>query len=83
EAGPAEWSFSLEPPPPTWDKPGYDDAAWKRGPGGFGTEGTPGEDGLINLRQRMTEIGGRFEQQSEPGRGTRTSLVAPWEAEAL
>ncbi len=48
-----------------------------------GTEGTPGEDGLINLRQRMTEIGGRFEQQSEPGRGTRTSLVAPWEAEAL
>ena len=39
--------------------------------------------GLINLRQRMTEIGGRFEQQSEPGRGTRTSLVAPWEAEAL
>ena len=42
EAGPAEWRFSLEPPPPTWDKPGYDDSHWKRGPGGFGTEGTPG-----------------------------------------
>ena len=42
EAGPAEWRFTLEPPPAEWDKPGYDDAAWKRGESGFGTQGTPG-----------------------------------------
>jgi len=38
----AEWRYSLDPPPAAWDKPGYDDAAWQRGPGGFGTQGTPG-----------------------------------------
>jgi signal transduction histidine kinase len=48
-----------------------------------GGEGAAGEDGLVNLRQRMIEIGGRFEQQSEPGRGTHTKLVAPLEAEIL
>jgi signal transduction histidine kinase len=36
-----------------------------------------GEDGLANLRQRMIEVGGRFEQHSQPGRGTRTALIAP------
>lgn len=40
--------------------------------------GAPGEDGLTNLRQRMAEIGGRFEQRSEPGQGTRITLVAPF-----
>jgi signal transduction histidine kinase/streptogramin lyase len=35
------------------------------------------EDGLINLRERMKEIGGRFEQQSKPGTGTRTTFIAP------
>ena len=42
-----------------------------------------GEDGLLNLRQRMSDIGGSFENQSEPGKGTRTVLVAPLEQEAL
>ena len=42
EVGPAEWRYTLDPPPAEWDKPGFDDQAWKRGPGGFGTQGTPG-----------------------------------------
>lgn len=42
-----------------------------------------GEDGLTNLRQRMGEISGRFEQHSEPGQGTRTRLVAPLESEVV
>jgi signal transduction histidine kinase len=42
-----------------------------------GNETSAGEDGLANLRQRMTEIGGRFEQRSQPGQGTRTALIAP------
>ncbi len=40
-----------------------------------GTSG--GEDGLVNLRQRMIEIDGRFEQNSQPGQGTRTVLIVP------
>ena len=48
-----------------------------------GTGTATGEDGLVNLGQRMSEIGGNFEQHSEPGQGTRTVLVAPLEQEAL
>jgi len=36
-----------------------------------------GADGLMNLQHRMEEIGGRFEQQSEPDRGTRITFIAP------
>jgi len=48
-----------------------------------GAKAAAGEDGLVNLAQRMSEIGGSFEQQSEPGRGTRTVLIAPLAPEAL
>ena len=46
-----------------------------------GAGAASGEDGLVNLGQRMSEIGGSFQQQSEPGQGTRTVLVAPLEPE--
>jgi ligand-binding sensor domain-containing protein/signal transduction histidine kinase len=45
----------------------------------LGAGAATGEDGLVNLGQRMSEIGGSFQQQSEPGQGTRTVLVAPLE----
>jgi signal transduction histidine kinase len=48
-----------------------------------GAGATAGEDGLLNLKHRMTEIGGRFEQHSQPGRGTRTTLIAPLDPEVL
>jgi signal transduction histidine kinase len=40
-------------------------------------DATPGADGLGNLRDRMEEIGGSFEQLSQSGQGTRTTLMAP------
>jgi signal transduction histidine kinase len=33
--------------------------------------------GLFSIRERLSPIGGRLEIQSEPGRGTRASLVVP------
>ena len=36
------WRFTLEKPAADWIKPAFDDSAWKAGPGGFGTNGTPG-----------------------------------------
>ncbi len=36
------WRYTLEKPGADWFKPGFDAAAWKEGPGGFGTRGTPG-----------------------------------------
>jgi signal transduction histidine kinase len=43
----------------------------------------PGADGLGNLRQRMCEIGGSFEQRNRDGKGTIITLVAPLKREGL
>lgn len=37
-----------------------------------------GSDGLKNMRQRMSEIGGQLEIDSTPGKGTRILLQFPW-----
>jgi hypothetical protein len=36
------WRYTTDKPADDWSKPDFADAAWKSGPGGFGTEGTPG-----------------------------------------
>jgi hypothetical protein len=36
------WRYTTDKPVEGWEKPGFDDTAWKEGPGGFGTKGTPG-----------------------------------------
>jgi len=36
------WRFTLEQPAADWFQPAFSDAAWKEGPGGFGTKDTPG-----------------------------------------
>jgi signal transduction histidine kinase len=37
-----------------------------------------GGNGLLNMRQRMEDIGGSFELQSAPGEGTAIRLVVRW-----
>jgi beta-galactosidase/beta-glucuronidase len=36
------WRYTTERPTKGWSDVGFDDSSWKQGPGGFGTEGTPG-----------------------------------------
>jgi signal transduction histidine kinase/ligand-binding sensor domain-containing protein len=43
--------------------------------GHAGQNGESGQDGLRNMKQRMLEIGGRFQVESSPGAGTRISLT--------
>jgi hypothetical protein len=38
----AEWRYTTELMGFGWYMPGFDDSNWKKGPGGFGQEGTPG-----------------------------------------
>jgi signal transduction histidine kinase len=45
---------------------------------GFNSNNGHGGDGLRNMRQRMEDIGGRFEIDSHPGEGTKIALVVPW-----
>ncbi|MHB8973911.1 MAG: glutaminase family protein [Pirellulaceae bacterium] len=42
QAAPITWRYTLEKPGDEWCQPGFDDSAWKEGPAGFGTAGTPG-----------------------------------------
>jgi len=39
---PSTWSYTTDHPGADWAKPEFDSSQWKRGPAGFGTEGTPG-----------------------------------------
>jgi hypothetical protein len=36
------WRYTEARPPDGWELPTFDDAGWASGPGGFGTQGTPG-----------------------------------------
>lgn len=36
------WKFTIEKPADGWEKPGFEDTAWKAAPGGFGERSTPG-----------------------------------------
>ena len=61
------WRYTTEKPPADWAKPGFDDSGWKQGPGGFGTEGTPGavvgtvwKTGDIWLRREVTVPKGEY-----------------------
>jgi len=44
-------------------------------------ESAPGQDGLLNMRQRMADIGGRFHIESQAGMGTRISLEYSWHSQ--
>ncbi|MGB0582076.1 MAG: sugar-binding domain-containing protein [Limisphaerales bacterium] len=37
-----DWKYSFRQPANGWEKPRFDDSAWKHGSGGFGIPGTPG-----------------------------------------
>ncbi len=38
---PTTWAYTTTDPGPRWAEPDFDDSAWKHGPGGFGSPGTP------------------------------------------
>ena len=55
------WDYVLERPEEGWSRPDFDDSVWKSGPGGFGTQGTPG--GVVRTEWRTSDIWLRREFQ--------------------
>ena len=52
--GGTAWAYKLEKPPKAWNHPEFNDVRWARGPGGFGTRGTPGAE--IGTEWRTKDI---------------------------
>ena len=48
------WRYTTERPRDGWMRTGFNDRKWKQGPGGFGTEGTPGA--IVRTRWDTPEI---------------------------
>ena len=42
EKSPLGWRYTTSKPREGWNEPEFDDSQWKKGPAGFGTDGTPG-----------------------------------------
>jgi hypothetical protein len=42
ENEPVRWAYTTAKPPAKWTEPEFDASRWPEGPGGFGTQGTPG-----------------------------------------
>ncbi len=49
-----EWRYTTVRPAEGWEQPGADRGAWNKGPGGFGTRGTPGA--LVGTEWASREI---------------------------
>jgi len=54
------WRYTIEKPAEKWFQPGFDDSAWKEGPGGFGT--------ALWFRQGSTDWGRQFDGRYRGGR---------------
>lgn len=60
---PASWRWTTVQPGWNWAEPEYDTASWKEGKSAFGTETTPGTDGLLNTTWNTKDLWIRREVQ--------------------
>ena len=61
-----KWRFTMEQPAAEWFNPTFNDTTWQEGPGGFGSEGTPGA--AVHTEWKSADIWLRreFEWSAEP-----------------
>jgi hypothetical protein len=60
------WRYTTDKPAADWSKADFDDSAWKSGPGGFGTENTPGAIVRTNWKSSDIWIRREFDLKDVP-----------------
>jgi hypothetical protein len=60
------WRYTIQRPAAEWTQAGFDASAWKEGPAGFGTSGTPGA--VVGTTWNTDDIWLRREFTMPPGR---------------
>jgi hypothetical protein len=70
-----QWRYTTQEPPADWNQPGFNDASWRTGRGGFGTSGTPGA--VIGTEWNTQDIWIRrtFELDKVPAAGDLTLMI--------
>lgn len=64
---PQMWKYTTEQPAGEWNRPGFDDAAWKQGPAGFGAKGTPNAKIKTGWKTQDIWLRKEFELQEDGG----------------
>ena len=66
EKSPQTWRYTTTAPTDGWQQADFDDSEWKSGPGGFGTEGTPGRGGANGMERARIWLRRTFELSCPP-----------------
>jgi hypothetical protein len=72
EQEPVTWRYTTQSPGDDWFRPEFDASAWKEGPGGFGTQGTPGA--VVRTEWNTSDIWLRREFAMPDGKWTDLQL---------
>jgi len=70
---PQSWRYTTSEPSDGWQKPNFDDSDWLKGPGGFGTKGTPGT--VVRTEWKTSDIWVRRTFELKDEKLSRTQLV--------
>ncbi len=81
ETAPQTWAYTTKPPETGWNTLDFNDSAWLKGTGGFGTKGTPGA--IVHTEWQTGDIYLRhtFELGSDPVQAPQLSLHHDEDAE--
>jgi hypothetical protein len=72
EETPQRWHYTTQKPTNGWFGAGFDDQSWSEGPGGFGTEGTPGA--VVRTEWKTSDIWLRREFTMPQGKSNNLCL---------
>ncbi len=72
---PSNWLWTIAEPSPDWVEPAFDASSWNEGKSAFGTETTPGTDGILNTTWKTKDLWIRREVTLPNDLGSKLRLL--------